>query len=302
MNSIRHLASSVERRQIRRGMSTLNFVTGCVLWAIALGLLWRIAVKRSGTESDKPVAATPAPASSETIASPATDPEEPVVIKPGTVKIGFPSRPLPDFEFAECQGGTLKREDLLGKRWLANFVFTRCAGPCPTMTRDVSELHRRVSETAPDFRFVTFTVDPKWDTPEVLKTYSELFRADHERWKFVTGDETAMYDLIRGGFMQYVKPEAVESLVPGFEVAHTNRAVLVNEEGIPVATFLMTVPADVADLRKIIEGRDEFPRPGPPIEITPGSPENPPVSLNLLPAGTDNAKNDSTTAEPEAKD
>lgn len=257
-------------------MSTSKIILGTVLWLLVLVAgTWVLVARRSGPATGTATATPDALASSDAPA---------VKASTTTIKINLPSRELPEFEFAECRGGTVTRDSLRGKRWLANFIFTRCAGPCPMMTRDISVLHERISDKNPDFQFVTFTVDPSFDTPDVLKKYAETFKADHERWKFVTGEEQQLYDLIRGGFMQYVKPEALESRVPGFEVAHSNRAVLVNEDSIPVASFVMTIPEDVAKLRRIIEGREEFPKPGPPISVTSDSPENPPVELNILPA------------------
>lgn len=171
------------------------------------------------------------------------------------------------------------------------------------MTRDISELHRQVGKSNPDFRFVTFTVDPENDTVDVLKKYAETFRADHERWKFLTGSEGEVLDLIRGGFMQYVQPNIGESRTPGFEVAHSNRAVLVNEDGIPVGSFVMTVPADVAKLRRIIEGKADFPVPGPGLTFSVSSGDNPPVPFTLVPAdngeaGSSKADNDDAEGTP----
>ncbi len=155
------------------------------------------------------------------------------------------------------------------------------------MTRDISELHRLVARSNPDFVFVTFSVDPAYDTVDVLRKYAATFQADHERWKFVTGDEVVMHDLIRRGFTQYVQPNLGDLRKPGFEVAHSNRAVLVNEEGIPVGSFVMTIPGDVAKLRRIIEGKDDFPKPGPGLSFSATSGENPSVPLTLVPVQDD---------------
>lgn len=211
-------------------------------------------------------------------------PADAIEAKPKSITIQFPSRQLPAFEFPECRGGTVSRDSLLGKRWLASFVFTRCVETCPLITRNVSDLHSRVAESNPDFVFVSFSVDSSYDTAEVLQKYAETFRADHERWKFLTGDENQIHDLIRRGFTQYVQPNLGEKRKPGFEVAHTNRAVLVNEEGIPVATYLMTDAEHVVRLRRVIEGKTEFPEPGPELTIVPAEGTNPPVSLTIVPA------------------
>ncbi len=260
-------------------MSRTVFVAGLVLWTLVLGAVYSVAVRKMAKDE------TPAntPVKNVSMVPGEVEEQEPIVATQQTVIYSFPSRELPEFEFPESMGGTVSRESMKGKRWLANFVFTRCAGPCPMMTRDISELHRHVAKSNPDFRFVSFSVDPVYDTAEVLKKYAETFQADHERWKFVTGDEMAMHDLIRSGFTQYVQPNLGDMRKPGLEVAHSNRAVLVNEDGVPVGSFVMTIPEDVVKLRRIIEGKDDFPQPGPGLSFSATSADNPTVPLTLVP-------------------
>ena len=277
----------------RAGMSTFSFVLGCVLWLLVLAATWKLVLQKSDDKSN------PANNAQSSESSGEAEPKDAVT---PSVVISFPRRELPDFEFPECMGGTISGKSLLGKRWLASFVFTRCVETCPMITRNVSDLHRRVAESNPDFQFVTFSVDSSYDTAEVLKAYAETFRADHARWKFLTGDENTIHELIRTGFTQYVKPNLGEARKPGFEVAHSNRAVLVNEEGVPVATYLMTDPDHVVKLRRVIEGKDEFPVPGPPVTGSPVTGNVPGLSFSLAPTGGseepgDDEKPDETTAE-----
>src|SRR5688572_4175937 len=74
---------------------------------------------------------------------------------------------VPPFSLVDQQGKAFTNSSLSGKVWVANFVFTRCAGPCPTMTAEMASLAQAVSD--PDVRFVSFSVDPDYDTPAVLK-------------------------------------------------------------------------------------------------------------------------------------
>lgn len=270
-------------------MSLVALVAGSVLWLMVLATLWLVVARRSTAPSASPASPTTASSTTDEVVPPVTATTK-------TIKLSFPTRPLPDFTFPEAQGGTLSLADLKGKRWLANFVFTRCVGPCPLMTRDIADLHRRVADSAPDFLFVTFSVDSSYDSPEVLKKYAETFSADPLRWKFLSGDELAIHDYVRRGFAQFVQPTIGDARKPGYEVAHSNRAVLVNEDGIPVGTWLMTVPEDVVKLRRVIEGRDEFPTPGPILrEDSDG--QNPPINLNILPV---RSQDDVPSDEPDA--
>ena len=269
-------------------MSTFSFLLGCVLWLLVLAATWKLVVQKSGDQKSPP-------SDSQPVAS--AGGEEPAEASTSSVVINFPRRELPEFEFPECMGGVVSRKSLLGKRWLASFVFTRCVETCPMITRNVSDLHRRVAESNPDFQFVTFSVDSSYDTAEVLKAYAETFRADHERWKFLTGDENTIHELIRTGFTQYVKPNLGEARKPGFEVAHSNRAVLINEEGVPVATYLMTDPDHVVKLRRVIEGKDDFPVPGPPVSGGPVIGNVPGFSFSVAPVGGSDATGEEAKSE-----
>lgn len=107
---------------------------------------------------------------------------------------------LPDFTLTSDKGTPLSREDLAGKIWIADFFFTSCAGPCPIMTRNMAGVAERLKGN-PDVAFVSISVDPETDTPEVLSRYGAKYDADPARWHFLTGDEGAIQSLAVEGFM-----------------------------------------------------------------------------------------------------
>src|SRR5207245_4926542 len=104
--------------------------------------------------------------------------------------------PVGSFALTERSGKTVTDADLRGKVWVASFVFTRCTGPCPQVTATVARLQNELKDRA-DVRFVTFTVDPEHDRPEVLARYAANFNADADRWLFLTGDQEKIYSLLR---------------------------------------------------------------------------------------------------------
>ena len=103
---------------------------------------------------------------------------------------------LPPFALTERSGRPLTSEDLRGSVWIADFVFTRCAGVCPQMTGRLSALRGQVPEAV---RFVSFTVDPEYDTPAVLARYAEPLDAG-QRWLFATGAKADLHRLATEGF------------------------------------------------------------------------------------------------------
>lgn len=115
-------------------------------------------------------------------------------------------RAVPEFSLTDQNGQTVTNADLRGKIWITDFIFTRCKGPCPLMTARMLEMQKALSKT-PEVKLVSVTVDPAYDTPEVLKAYAEANFADPERWKFLTGDKAVIEKLVTEGFMQHLAEE-----------------------------------------------------------------------------------------------
>lgn len=107
---------------------------------------------------------------------------------------------LPDFSLTSDKGTTIDNNALAGKVWIADFIFTSCSGPCPVMTRSMAAVAKKL-ELHPEVNFVSISVDPETDTPEVLARYGEKFGANPERWHFLTGTVDAIQQLAVKGFM-----------------------------------------------------------------------------------------------------
>ena len=106
---------------------------------------------------------------------------------------------VPDFALLERSGQQVSKTDLLGKVWIASLIFTRCVDECPLVSSQMARLQDAfVAER--DVRLVSITVDPAYDTPEVLTRYAQRFAAQPERWFFLTGDKATIYRLVREGF------------------------------------------------------------------------------------------------------
>ena len=106
---------------------------------------------------------------------------------------------VPDFALLERSGQQVTKSDLLGKVWIASLIFTRCVDECPLVSSHMARLQDAFA-TARDLRLVSITVDPAYDTPEVLTRYAQRFAAQPERWLFLTGDKATIYRLVREGF------------------------------------------------------------------------------------------------------
>lgn len=129
----------------------------------------------------------------------------------------------PAFSLTDQNEKPVTHETLRGNPWVAAFIFTQCAGPCPMMSAKMAELQKAVPN--PRLKLVSFTVDPERDTPAVLKEYAQKLGADESRWHFLTGPKDAMFDAARG--MKLAAGPATEEA----PIFHSDLFVLIDADG-----------------------------------------------------------------------
>ncbi len=136
---------------------------------------------------------------------------------------------LPRFELVDQTGQPFTPATMRGKVWAAAFVFTRCPSVCPMMTARMKQLQQRAASAGVPLHLVSFSVDPDFDTPEVLTAYARRFAVDTERWTFVTGDSEAIRDAAEQGFKIGVSGQADPS-APNFGITHGTHLVLLDPQ------------------------------------------------------------------------
>ena len=107
---------------------------------------------------------------------------------------------MPAFKLVDQNSNPFTDESLRGHVWIGSFVFTRCAGPCPIIMSKLAVLQKTLPEA--NIRLVSFTVDPEFDTPTVLKQRADELHADPAKWSFVTGDKDAVDETLH----QFLQP------------------------------------------------------------------------------------------------
>ncbi len=140
-------------------------------------------------------------------------------------------RRLPPFELVDQNHKTFSLSDLQDQVWVANFIFTRCGSICPILTSRMAGLQERYETYGVDeIKLLSISVDPEYDTPDVLKDYAELNGADPERWTFLTGDLEAVRALVIEGFATGMG-ERVEDDAGMMDIAHTGKFVIIDPRG-----------------------------------------------------------------------
>jgi protein SCO1/2 len=150
---------------------------------------------------------------------------------------------VPPFALTERSGRAITNHDLAGKIWVADFIYTTCPGPCPIITTNMAKLQDAVARD-PQVQLVSFTVDPDTDTPSVLAAYADAYKADPNRWWFLTGPKKPLFDLIQNGFLQVIQDNTGSPPQPGqYKVTHSTYMALVDGDG-NVRGFYDGVDAD----------------------------------------------------------
>ncbi len=158
-----------------------------------------------------------------------------------TARVGAPADatadygPVEDFTFVDQSSRPVTLATLKGKSWVADFVFTRCAGPCPIVSKHMSDVAAEFKDK-PNLMFVSFSVDPDYDSPAVLANYAKNYDADPKRWLFLTGPKLKVYSLIHNSF--HLAAEPLPSQNPGeIDIMHSLYFALVNGEGRIVGVY-----------------------------------------------------------------
>ncbi|MBZ0117700.1 MAG: SCO family protein [Sandaracinaceae bacterium] len=142
--------------------------------------------------------------------------------------------PIAPFALIDQRGEPFGTEQLRGKVWIADVIFTSCPGVCPTLTSQMANLSRRLP-ARDDLRFVSVTVDPEVDTPERLREYAARFGADPARWSFLTGEREAVHHAIERSLRLPVGDR--EPAGEGYDILHASRFLLVDQRGVLRGTY-----------------------------------------------------------------
>jgi len=135
---------------------------------------------------------------------------------------------VPDFKLSERGGSDVKLAQLRGKIWIADFIYTTCTDTCPLQTAAMAKLQKEFAAQA-NVQFVSVSVDPERDTPQVLSAYADKYEADRQRWYFLTGQRDQVIKLIRDGFHLSVAALRDSGEANGM-IPHSPRFVLIDQQ------------------------------------------------------------------------
>lgn len=133
---------------------------------------------------------------------------------------------VPPFEFTNQEGKLITNSFYDGKVYVVEFFFTTCPTICPKMNENMLKIQNEFYGNL-DFGIASFSINPKYDTPQILKEYAETHGATSKNWNFLTGDQDKIYELANVGFTLYAGEDS--NAEGGFE--HSGMFALVDKEG-----------------------------------------------------------------------
>ena len=133
---------------------------------------------------------------------------------------------VPDFKFINQNEELVSNKDYLGKVYIVEFFFTTCTTICPIMNTNLVHIQNSFT-TFPDFGIASFSINPEYDTSEVLRLYAQNNGITNPNWNLMTGDRNEIYKLANDGFNLYTA--ASSDFVDGFE--HSGYFAIIDKEG-----------------------------------------------------------------------
>ena len=133
---------------------------------------------------------------------------------------------VPDFSFINQDGETITNKDYIRKVYIVEFFFTTCPSICPIMNRNMVKIQNEFFGN-PNLGIASFSIDPVYDTPAVLKEYANNYKITNKNWNLLTGDKDEIYKLANEGFKLYVGVNT--QIEGGFE--HSGLFALIDQEG-----------------------------------------------------------------------
>jgi protein SCO1/2 len=155
---------------------------------------------------------------------------------------------IPSFHFLNQDSVFVSEKDVEGKVYVADFFFTTCPTICPKMKTQMLRIYERYKDRD-EVRIISHSIDPDFDTPNVLKDYATRLQVKAPKWNLLTGDKAAIYQLGQKSYMVSAQEDPNEA--GGF--VHSGAFILVDKNRHVRGIYDGTVEAEVNHLLEDME-------------------------------------------------
>jgi protein SCO1/2 len=148
---------------------------------------------------------------------------------------------IPAFKFINQYADTVTGKSLDGKIYVADFFFTTCPSICPVMHRNMLNVYKEF-KADDNFRIISHTIDPKYDTVQILKRYADKLGISGNTWWLLNGTKEETYQIAKNYLV------SVQEKNPQGEYIHDGYFILVDKQKRLRGTYDGTDPAQVTKL------------------------------------------------------
>jgi len=134
---------------------------------------------------------------------------------------------VPAFDFINQDSQAITNDFYKGKVYVVEFFFSSCTTICPIMNRNMLQVSQEFASQE-NFGIASISIDPSFDTPQVLKAYASRYKATHPNWNFLTGDKDTIHKLSNEGFKLFAAQDKDE--IDGF--SHSGLFALIDQNGV----------------------------------------------------------------------
>ena len=134
---------------------------------------------------------------------------------------------IPDFSFVTQDGDTLTQADVEGKVYIADFFFSTCPTICPLMKTQMLRIYERYRGND-SLMILSHSINPRYDTPGVLKQYKQKLGIESAQWQFLTGTHTDVYKLAQNSYLTSALEDSSAVDEGGF--IHSGAFVLIDKD------------------------------------------------------------------------
>ncbi|MEK5069138.1 SCO family protein [Sporosarcina sp. FSL K6-1508] len=159
------------------------------------------------------------------------------------------SKKIVPFSYSDQNGKPFGTEELAGKVWIADFIFTKCKTVCSPMTNEMASLQKKIKGEGIQVEFVSFTVDPTIDSPKALKNYLLQFTDDESNWHALTGYTQEVIEVFAREQFQTI----VQKPTTSNQVIHGTNFYLIDQHGRIVNEYNYVDASYVKELMKDIK-------------------------------------------------
>lgn len=154
----------------------------------------------------------------------------------------------PPLVLLDQTGNPFDEARVKGKVWIANFMFTSCPDVCPLLTSKMRSLQLRFGNHRKEVAFVSISVDPDHDKPEILAAFAKEHEADLGNWSFLTGPSAQVRSVVMEGFKQAMEEVPATDSEPR-NILHGTHITLMDKRG-RIRGFYRTDNASLLSLTK----------------------------------------------------